>query len=44
MVARMEGGRTLREVTPSRILPRRIRPLSEAMSARPQPGDNSAEV
>jgi hypothetical protein len=44
MVARMEGGRTVREVTPSRILPRRIRPLSEAMSARPQPGDNSAEV
>jgi hypothetical protein len=44
MVARMEGGRAVRDVTPSRILPRRIRPVSEAHAARPQRGDNSAEV
>jgi hypothetical protein len=42
-VTRMEGGRPVREITPSRILPRRIRPVSEAMSARPKPGDNTAE-
>jgi hypothetical protein len=43
MMARMDGGRPVREITPSRILPRRIRPMSEAASARPQPGDNTAE-
>jgi hypothetical protein len=43
MVARMDGGRPVRPISPSRILPRRIRPVSETASARSQPGDNTAE-
>jgi hypothetical protein len=43
MVTRIDGGRAVREITPSRILPRRIRPVSEAMLARPQREDNTAE-
>jgi GTP-binding protein EngB required for normal cell division len=44
MVPRMAGGRPTRPIAPSRILPRRVRPVSEAMPARQHPGDNTAEL
>jgi hypothetical protein len=40
MVARIEGGRPVRVATPSRILPRRVRPVSEG---QPQRGEHGLE-
>jgi hypothetical protein len=44
MVSRLEGGRPATGVSPARILPRRIRPMSEAAPIRPQHGPNDAAL
>ncbi len=44
MVARLDAGRPASGVSPSRILPRRIRPMSEAAPNRPPHGPNDAAL
>jgi hypothetical protein len=36
LVSRMDGGRPVRSITPSRILPKRVRSMSELASGRPR--------